>query len=234
MKKRKIYEGKAKKLFETDEQDQLIQEFKDDATALDGLKKGTIKGKGSINNQISSQLFMFLESYHVPTHFVKQVTANSMQVKKCDMIPVEVIVRNIAAGSIVKRSDYKEGDEIVPPMIEFNLKDDEQHDPLINAEDILQDGLANQDELETIRRLTVKINAILRGFFNRRGIKLVDFKLEFGRYRDHVVLADEISPDTCRFWDASTGDKLDKDRFRKDLGNVEEAYNEMLNRVLNR
>lgn len=232
MKKKKIYEGKAKKLYTTDDDNELLQEFKDEATAFNGIKKGIIRGKGNINNQMSAFLFRYLENFHVPTHFIKEISSNSMLVRKCEMIPIEVVMRNIAAGSLLKRSNYKEGDPIAPPLLEFYLKDDAQHDPMITEEEIVNQGYATRENLLKIRRLAHKVNAVLRDFFRRRNLHLVDFKLEFGRYRDHIVLADEISPDTCRFWDMTTGEKLDKDRFRKDLGNVEEAYVEVLDRVL--
>lgn len=231
-KKKKVYEGKAKILYETDNEELLVQEFKDDATALDGLKKGTIKGKGAINNQISAHLFKYLESYHVPTHFVKVHSDNAMIVKKLEMIPVEVVMRNIATGSLVKRYGVKEGQELEHPILEYYLKDDQKHDPLINEHHILAFGHANAEELKIIARLAQKINAVLKSFFYRRNILLVDFKLEFGRYKNNkILLGDEISPDTCRLWDIESGEKLDKDRFRKDLGKVEEAYQEVRKRI---
>ncbi len=227
-----LYEGKAKKLFSTDNPDLVIQEFKDDATAFNGKKKGTIKNKGVVNNKISAFVFEFLESYHVPTHFEKVLSDREMLVKKLDIVPVEVVMRNIATGSLVKRYGLEEGKELEYPVLEFYLKSDELNDPMINEHHAVAFGLATPDEMETISRYATKINAILKSFFIRRKIRLIDFKLEFGRFKDKIILGDEISPDTCRFWDLETGEKLDKDRFRQDLGGVEEAYEEMLNRIL--
>ncbi len=227
-----LYEGKAKKIFATDNPDLLIQEFKDDATAFNGKKKGTIKDKGVVNNKISAFIFEFLESYHVPTHFEKVLSDREMIVKKLDIIPVEVVMRNIATGSLVKRYALEEGKELDYPILEFYLKNDDLNDPMINEHHAIAFGLATTDEMETISRYATKINAILKSFFIRRKIRLIDFKLEFGRFKDRILLGDEISPDTCRFWDLETGEKLDKDRFRQDLGGVEEAYQEMLNRIL--
>ena len=227
-----LYEGKAKKLYATDNPDLVIQEFKDDATAFNGKKKGTIKDKGVVNNRISAFIFEFLESYHVPTHFEKVLSDREMLVKKLDIIPVEVVMRNIATGSLVKRYGLEEGKELDYPVLEFYLKDDDLNDPMINEHHAVAFGLATPDEMETISRYATKINAILKSFFIRRKIRLIDFKLEFGRFKDRILLGDEISPDTCRFWDLETGEKLDKDRFRQDLGRVEEAYQEMLNRIL--
>lgn len=233
-KKKKLYEGKAKILFETDNEDYLMQEFKDDATAFDGEKKGKIKGKGVVNNQVSAHLFNFLESYHIPTHFVKPVSENSMAIKKLDMIPVEVVMRNLATGSLVKRYDIEEGRELEGPILEFYLKDDSKHDPMINADHIVSFGHASHEEVKQIQRYAQKVNAVLKAFFERRGLLLVDFKLEFGRGKNgRIILGDEISPDTCRLWDSETREKMDKDRFRQDLGKVEEAYQEVLKRVLN-
>lgn len=231
-KKKKYYEGKAKILYQTDNEELLIQEFKDDATAFDGTKKGKIKGKGIINNQISTYLFNYLDSYHVPTHFVKTHSDNSMIIKKLDMIPVEVVMRNMATGSLVKRYGLKEGQELEHPVLEYYLKDDQKHDPMMNEHHILAFGQASSEELKLIERYAQKINAVLKSFFYRRNILLVDFKLEFGRNKSgKIVLGDEISPDTCRFWDSQTGEKLDKDRFRHDLGNVAEAYEEVRKRI---
>lgn len=233
-KKKKLYEGKAKIIHETDNEEYYIQEFKDDATAGDGEKKGKIKSKGSINNQISAQLFTYLESYHVPTHFVNMQSKNTMVIKKLDMIPVEVVMRNVATGSLVKRYGVEEGQKLDAPILEFFLKDDVAHDPMINEHHIISFGHANADEIKQISRYAKKINAVLKTFFERRDLILVDFKLEFGRGKaGKITLGDEISPDTCRFWDAETGKKLDKDRFRQDLGGVEEAYEEVRNRIMN-
>ncbi|HFE54052.1 MAG TPA: phosphoribosylaminoimidazolesuccinocarboxamide synthase [Bacteroidetes bacterium] len=228
----KLYEGKAKKIYATSDPELVIQYFKDDATAMDGEKRGVIKGKGIYNNQISAHLFRFLESYHVPTHFVKTLSDREMLVKKVEIIPIEVVVRNVVAGSLAKRLGEEEGKELEEPIVEFYLKDDAQHDPMISEEEILERELATREELDKIKRLALKINAVLKAFFQRRKLKLVDFKLEFGRHDGEIVLADEISPDTCRFWDAETGERLDKDRFRRDLGNVVEAYKEVHQRVL--
>jgi len=231
-KKKKVYEGKAKILYETDKEDIIIQEFKNDATAFDGAKKGTIKSKGLINNQITAHLFNVLESYHIPTHFIKLHSENSMLIRKLTMVPLEVVMRNIATGSYVKRHKIQEGEKFEKPVLEFFLKDDAKHDPLITREEVLAAGYATPEELRQIERYTFKINAVLRAFFGRRNLQLVDFKLEFGRTKNgKLVLADEISPDTCRLWDLATGEKLDKDRFRHDLGKVEEAYAEVRKRV---
>ncbi len=231
-KKQKLYEGKAKIVFETDNEDLYLQEFKDDATAFNGKKKAKIKSKGAINNQVSAHLFSYLESYHVPTHFVSQFSDTSMVIKKLEMIPVEVVMRNIATGSLVKRYGVEEGMELEHPIMEFYLKDDDKNDPLINEDHVLSFGHATEEEVEVMKRYTQKINAVLKSFFYRRQLMLVDFKVEFGRAKSgKLKLGDEISPDTCRFWDIESGDKLDKDRFRQDLGKVEEAYQEVLTRV---
>jgi len=231
-KKKKIYEGKAKILYETDNEDLLVQEFKNDATAFDGKKKGTIKGKGPINNEISAHLFTFLESYHIPTHFVRLQADNSMVIKKLTMIPLEVVVRNVATGSYVKRYNAKEGKPFEQPLTEFFLKDDAKHDPIVTKDEILAAAIVTPDELRLLQRYAQKINAVLKAFFVRRKIALVDFKLEFGRTKSgKVILGDEISPDTCRLWDTESGEKMDKDRFRHDLGKVEEAYREVHDRV---
>lgn len=227
-----LYEGKAKKMYATDDPDFVIQEFKDDATAFNGKKKGTIKNKGIVNNKISAFIFEFLESYHIPTHFEKVLSDREMLVKKLNIIPVEVVMRNIATGSLVKRYGLEEGKELEYPVLEFYLKNDALDDPMINEHHAVAFGLATPGEMDTISRYGTKINAILKSFFIRRKIRLVDFKLEFGRFKDRIVLGDEISPDTCRFWDLDTGEKLDKDRFRQDLGGIEEAYKEILSRVL--
>ncbi len=231
-KKKKLYEGKAKILYETEDPNLLIQEFKDDASAFNGVKKGKIANKGYVNNQVSAHLFRYLNSYYVPNHFVDLHSDTAMVVRRMEMFPIEVVVRNIAAGSLLKRSKYKEGEVLPKPLVEFFLKDDAKGDPQITEDDILKDELASKEELEYIKRMTLKINAVLKSFFERRGIKLVDFKLEFGKDKDgKILLGDEISPDTCRFWDVQSGEKLDKDRFRFDLGNVEEAYEEIRRRV---
>lgn len=231
-KKKKIYEGKAKKIYRTEEPEQLIQEFKDDATAFDGQKREVVKGKGAINNQISAFLFNYLERFNIPTHYIKTLSPREMLIKSLEMIPVEIVIRNIAAGSMVKRYGLEEGKELDCPVVEFYLKDDERHDPMINQSHIIAFGLAKADEIKIIERIASKINAVLKSFFMRRQIKLVDFKLEFGRYQNKILLGDEISPDTCRLWDTSIGEKLDKDLFRFDTGNIEEAYEEIKNRIL--
>ncbi len=227
-----IYEGKAKRLYSTGIEDELIQEFKDDATAFNGLKKDKIAHKGELNNKITSIIFGHLINEGIPTHFIKRLSDTEMLVKRVSIIKAEVVCRNIAAGSLVKKLGFKEGTELDPPIIELYLKSDELGDPLFTDAHVLALGIATNEELEKIRVLTLKINVILKKFFAERGINLVDFKLEFGRDKDgNVILADEISPDTCRLWDSMTGKKLDKDRFRFDLGNVEEAYKEIMERV---
>lgn len=231
-KRKKLYEGKAKIVYETEEPNYYIQQFKDDATAFDGAKKGRIANKGYINNQVSAYLFRYLSSYHIPTHYVDMHNENSMVILKLDMIPVEVIVRNIAAGSLLKRTKFKEGEELPEPLVEYFLKDDAQNDPQLTREKILENELCSEDELDQMTRMARKINAVLKSFFSRRNIRLVDFKLEFGRDKDgKIVLGDEISPDTCRFWDVESGEKIDKDVFRFDLGEPEKAYEEIRRRV---
>ncbi len=228
----KLYEGKAKKIFATDDPDVVLQQFKDDATAFDGTKKSSITSKGTSNARISARLFRLLEENGVATHFLEQPSEDSLLTRKLDMFAVEVVVRNYAAGSIVKRLGFEEGQKFKQPMVEYFLKDDSLHDPLITCAHIEELGLVSKDELEQLKSLALKVNEVLGAFFAERGITLVDFKLEFGRDREgNIVLGDEISPDTCRFWDAETGKKLDKDRFRFDLGEVEEAYQEILGRV---
>ena len=227
-----LYEGKAKKVFATEDKDLVIVSYKDDATAFDGLKKGTITGKGAVNNKMSNYLMQLLEKEGVPTHFVKELSDRETVVKKVEIVPLEVIIRNISAGSFAKRYGVDEGIVFKKPTIEFSYKNDDLHDPLINSYHALALGLASEDEINTIKNMAFKVNDVLKKYFLSLNVKLVDFKLEFGRTADGtVVLADEISPDTCRFWDADTNEKLDKDRFRRDLGSVEEAYAEMMNRV---
>jgi len=233
-KKKLIREGKAKKLYATEDEALLIQEFKDDASAFNGAKKGTIKGKGEINCTISSIFFEHLQSYHVPTHYIKNLSPNEMLIKKVEIVPVEAIIRNIATGSLVKRLGLQEGKTLEYPIFELYLKDDELGDPLINEYHAYALQAARPEEIRQIYRTTAKINAILKSFMEHRGILLVDFKLEFGRDdNDELILADEISPDTCRFWDRKTHKKLDKDRFRFDMGGAEEAYREILERISN-
>ena len=231
-KRNQLYEGKAKKVFATDDPALVIVSYKDDATALDGLKKGTIAGKGVVNNKMSDFLFALLEKNGIPTHFVEELNDREALVRKVSIVPLEVIIRNISAGSFAKRYGVEEGIVFAEPTIEFSYKNDELHDPLINSYHALALGLATKDEIETIKSMAFRVNDILREYFLRLNVKLVDFKLEFGRLLDgRIVLADEISPDTCRFWDAVTGEKLDKDRFRRDMGGVEGAYQEMMKRV---
>ncbi len=227
-----LYEGKAKKVFATNDPDLVIVSYKDDATALDGLKKGTITGKGVINNKMSNYLCRLLEKHGVPTHYVEELNDRETVVKKVSIVPLEVIIRNISAGSFAKRYGVKEGIVFAEPTIEFSYKNDDLHDPLINSYHALALGLATKKEIEEIKAMAFKVNDILKEYFLSLNVKLVDFKLEFGRLKDGtIVLADEISPDTCRFWDADTNEKLDKDRFRRDMGGVEDAYNEMMKRV---
>lgn len=228
----KLYEGKAKKVYATNDPDLVIVSYKDDATALDGLKKGTITGKGVINNRMSNYLCRLLEKHGVPTHFVEELNDRETVVKKVSIVPLEVIIRNISAGSFAKRYGVEEGIVFAEPTIEFSYKNDDLHDPLINSYHALALGLATKKEIEEIKAMAFKVNDILKEYFLSLNVKLVDFKLEFGRLKDGtIILADEISPDTCRFWDADTNEKLDKDRFRRDMGGVEDAYNEMMKRV---
>ena len=229
-----MYEGKAKKVFATDSEDYCIVSYKDDATAFNGVKRGTIAGKGVINNKMSNYLMKKLAAEAgVPTHFVEELSDRETLVKKVKIVPLEVIVRNIAAGSFSKRFGVKEGTPLKCPTLEYCLKDDALGDPMINDYQILACGFATEEELNTIADYAFRVNDYLKDFFAGVNVDLVDFKLEFGKTRDgEIVLADEISPDTCRFWDMTTHEKLDKDRFRRDLGNVEEAYDEMMKRVL--
>lgn len=228
-----IYEGKAKRVYATDKADEVIVSYKDDATALDGLKKGTIEGKGAINNRMSNYLMTLLEKKGVPTHLVQELSDRETVVKRVSIVPLEVIIRNISAGSFAKRYGVEEGIVFDEPTIEFSYKNDELHDPLINSYHALALDLATKGEIETIKRYAFTVNSVLCEYFLGLGVRLVDFKLEFGRLPSgEIVLADEISPDTCRFWDAKTNEKLDKDRFRRDMGGVEEAYKEMMHRVL--
>lgn len=232
MKREMKYEGKAKRVYATDDSDKYIVEFKDDATAFDGKKKGTIHDKGILNNRISAHFFEMLEKHGIPTHFEKLLSDREMLVKAVEIIPVEVIVRNIAAGSLAKRLGLEEGTPMKRPVLEFCYKSDDLGDPMINHYHIYALELASEEEMKVIEDIALKVNSILVEYLKPRNIELVDFKLEFGRYKGRVILADEISPDTCRFWDADTREKLDKDRFRRDLGNVEEAYREVLKRLI--
>ena len=254
-----LYEGKAKKIFATDKPDEVLVYYKDDATAFNGEKKGTINSKGLLNNAITTLFFELLEKEGIPTHFIKKVDDRTMLVKKLDIILIEVVTRNIAAGSLAKRLGWEEGRELPKPVVEFYYKDDALGDPLINRYHAEALGLATQQEMDFLEETALKINAILSGYLKARNTLLVDFKLEFGRapegpysdkttsaskhisrvgtesavqpQRSQILLGDEISPDTCRFWDVATREKLDKDRFRRDLGNVEEAYQEIYNRL---
>ncbi|AFK87578.1 MULTISPECIES: phosphoribosylaminoimidazolesuccinocarboxamide synthase [Thermoanaerobacterium] len=226
-----LYEGKAKKVYKTTDEDYYIIEYKDDATAFNGIKKGTIQNKGVLNNEISAILFELLEKEGIPTHFVKKLSDREMLVKSVEIYPIEVLIRNYAAGSISKRLGIEEGTKLKRTVLEFCYKNDELGDPFINEYHIEAMELATKEEVDTIKEYSFKINDILSKFFTSKNIILVDFKLEFGKSKDGIVLADEISPDTCRFWDSVTKEKLDKDRFRRDLGNVEGAYVEVLNRL---
>ena len=228
-----VYEGKAKKVFKTDDENLFIVDYKDDATAFNGLKKGTIAGKGVINNRVTNYMMQMLEKNGVPTHFVEEISDSETVVKKVQIVPLEVIIRNISAGSFSKRYGVDEGIVFEQPTIEFSYKNDDLGDPLINEYHALALKLATREEIDTIKTLAFKTNALMKDFFKKINVDLVDFKLEFGRLSDGtIVLADEISPDTCRFWDSRTHEKLDKDRFRRDLGNVEGAYQEMMRRIL--
>jgi len=231
---KQLYEGKAKIIYETEEKDKVIIHYKDDATAFNGEKKGQIESKGIMNNEITSMIFEMLENKGIKTHFVKKLNEREQLCRKVEIIPLEVIVRNIAAGSMAKRYGVAEGTELKTTVFELSYKNDDLGDPLINDYHAVALGFTTFDELKKIYDYTDKINEILKEFFIKQNIKLVDFKLEFGRYGNEVVLADEISPDTCRFWDAETNEKLDKDRFRRDLGNVSEAYQEILKRIKNK
>ncbi len=227
-----IYEGKAKKVYLTDDPDCVIVSYKDDATAFNGQKRGTIVGKGVVNNKVSNHFFKLLESKGIPTHYVEQLSDRETVVRKVDIVPVEVIVRNKAAGSFTKRMGVAEGTALLCPILEYSYKNDDLGDPLINSYYIRALGLATDDEMEKIKTYSFKVNEILSAYLKEFGVELIDFKLEFGRFHGDIILADEISPDTCRFWDMETGKKLDKDRFRRDLGDVEEAYQEIIRRLM--
>ena len=227
-----MYEGKAKKVFATDDADLYIVSYKDDATAFNGLKKGTIAGKGVVNNRMSNMMMQMLEKHGIPTHFVKELSDRETLVKKVSIVPLEVIIRNISAGSFAKRYGVEEGIVFDEPTFEFSYKNDDLGDPLLNDSHALALKLATKEEIATIREMALKINELMKEYFKKLNITLVDFKLEFGRLSDGtIVLADEISPDTCRFWDSTTNEKLDKDRFRRDMGGVEDAYNEVMKRL---
>lgn len=234
-KREQLYEGKAKKVFATDDADKVIVSYKDDATAFDGTKKGTVAGKGIVNNLMTNHLMQLLEQNGIPTHFVEGLNDTDTVVKKVTIIPLEVIIRNVSAGSFAKRFGVEEGIVFDEPTFEFSYKNDDLHDPLMNVYHAIALKLATKEEIEIIKNYAFKINSILKQYFLNIGVKLIDFKLEFGKLADgSIVLADEISPDTCRFWDVKTNEKLDKDRFRRDLGNVEGAYQEMMKRVFNK
>ena len=232
-KREQLYEGKAKKVYATDDPDLVIVSYKDDATALDGLKKGTIVGKGVINNQMTYRLMARMEKAGIPTHFVKELSERDTLVRKVSIVPLEVIIRNLSAGHFASRYGVEEGIVFPEPTIEFSYKNDDLHDPLLNAYHAVALGLASWKEIELIKKYAFAINDVLKAFWADCGVTLVDFKLEFGKTtQGQIVLADEISPDTCRLWDARTGEKLDKDRFRRDMGGVEDAYAEVMRRLL--
>lgn len=226
-----IYEGKAKKIYRTDSPDELMVYYKDDATAFNGEKKGTIGNKGILNNKISSFFFNLLTQHGIPHHFIRQVSDREMLVKSLKILPVEVVVRNIAAGSLAKRIGWEEGRKMPQTVVELYYKDDDLGDPLINQYHIRALGLATDEQVQAMESMALKINEILTAYLQTKKLELIDFKLEFGVHQGQVLLGDEISPDTCRFWDSETGQKLDKDRFRRDLGDVEEAYQEVLRRL---
>ncbi|MGN6714843.1 phosphoribosylaminoimidazolesuccinocarboxamide synthase [Anaerocolumna jejuensis] len=226
-----LYEGKAKKVFKTAQEDVYIVDYKDDATAFNGLKKGTIVGKGVINNRMSNHLFQLLEKEGVPTHFIEELSDRETVVKKVEIVPLEVIVRNVSAGSFAKKLGMEEGIKLLAPTLEFSYKNDDLGDPMINDYYAIALGLATREEIEKITKMTFKVNEVLCKYFAECGIELIDFKIEFGRSKGEVILADEISPDTCRLWDIKTHEKLDKDRFRRDMGGVEDAYKEVLKRI---
>jgi len=229
-----LYEGKAKKMFSTDNKDEIRVYYKDDATAFNGVKKAQIENKGVLNNSITTALFEILEQKGIKTHFIKKLSDREQLCKKVEIIPLEVIVRNVAAGSMAKRYGIEEGTELKTTVFELSYKNDELGDPLINDYHAVAMGLATFEELLEIYHLASEINDTLKDVFFKKDINLIDFKVEFGRFHGEIILADEISPDTCRFWDVKTGEKLDKDRFRRDLGNVTEAYVEILSRINNK
>ncbi len=226
-----LYEGKAKKVFKTEDPDVLIVDYKDDATAFNGLKKGTIVGKGVINNKMSNHIMSLLEKEGVPTHLVKELSERETAVKKVEIVPLEVIIRNVSAGSFAKKLGIEEGRKLLCPTLEFSYKDDALGDPMINSYYAMAIGAATKEEIDAITKYAFKVNEVMIRYFESIGIELIDFKIEFGRYHGQIILADEISPDTCRLWDINTHEKLDKDRFRRDLGNVEDAYQEVFKRL---
>lgn len=231
-KKEQLYEGKAKKVFATENPDYVIVSYKDDATAFNGLKKGTISGKGAINNRMTNYMFKLLEKEGVPTHFVEELNDRETVVKKVEIVPLEVIVRNVAAGSFSKKLGIEEGTPLKQPTLEFSYKNDDLGDPFINDYYALGLGLATKEEIEAITKYAFKVNEFMLGFFKNLGVDLIDFKIEFGRFHGEIILADEISPDTCRFWDATTGAHLDKDLFRRNMGGEADAYQEVMKRLL--
>ncbi len=228
-----LYEGKAKKVYATNDPNLVIVDYKDDATAFNGEKKGTISGKGAINNRMTNYMFKMLEKEGVPTHLVEEISNRETIVKKVSIVPLEVIIRNVAAGSFSKRMGVEEGTKLLTPILEFSYKNDDLGDPFINDYYALALGLATREEIDTIAKYAFKVNEFMVNFFKNLNIDLIDFKIEFGRTSDGtIILADEISPDTCRFWDSTTHEKLDKDRFRRDMGGVEEAYQEIMKRLM--
>ncbi|MBF0121933.1 MAG: phosphoribosylaminoimidazolesuccinocarboxamide synthase [Candidatus Omnitrophica bacterium] len=230
-KREKLYEGKAKIMYATDDADLVIQYFKDDATAFNAKKKGTIDEKGIMNNAISCKVFEFLGANGIPTHLVKKLSDREMLVKKVEIVPVEVIIRNRAAGSLCRNYGVQEGKILSRPIFEFCYKNDAFNDPLMNEDHVVGLGLATEKEVARMRELTMKVNELMKKFFLALNIELIDFKIEFGRFKGEIILADEVSPDTCRLWEVGTGVRLDKDRFRQDLGNIKEGYQEVLKRV---
>ena len=226
-----LYEGKAKKVWTTEDEDVLIVDYKVDATAFNGEKKGTIVGKGVVNNRMTNHVFKILETKGVPTHLVEELSDRETAVKKVEIVPLEVIIRNVAAGSFSKKLGIEEGRKLLEPTLEFSYKDDALGDPMINDYYAIGIGAATREEIDKITEYAFKVNEVLKEYFLGAGMELIDFKIEFGRYHGDIILADEISPDTCRLWDVNTHEKLDKDRFRRDLGNVEEAYNEVFKRL---
>lgn len=226
-----LYEGKAKKVFKTDVEGVVIVDYKDDATAFNGEKKGTIVGKGVVNNRMTNHVFKLLEKEGIPTHLVEELSDRETAVKQVEIVPLEVIVRNVAAGSFSKKLGIEEGTQLLAPTLEFSYKDDDLGDPMINDYFAIAIGAATREEIDKITEYTFKVNDVLKKYFLDAGMKLIDFKIEYGRYNGEIILADEISPDTCRLWDVETNEKLDKDRFRRDMGNVEEAYDEVFKRL---
>ena len=226
-----LYEGKAKKVYATDDSDLVIVDYKDDATAFNGEKKGTIVGKGVINNRMTNYIFQEIEKAGVPTHFVREISDRETEVKRVEIVPLEVIIRNVAAGSFSKKLGIEEGTKLLAPTLEFSYKDDALGDPMINDYYAIAIGAATREEIDKITEYAFKVNEFMKAFFLEAGIELIDFKLEFGRFHGQIILADEVSPDTCRFWDVNTREKLDKDRFRRDMGNVEDAYQEVFKRI---